>query len=127
VPVPVRIGDPSVIKYVWLIVKENRTYDQQFGDIPNGNGNTAFTMYGPTVTPDQHALAEQFGLYDNMYDPGTNSAEGHNWAMQGNDPFYTESSAGEYLRSYDTEDDALGSPAFRFHLERGSGDWQVRP
>jgi YVTN family beta-propeller protein len=108
VPVPVRIGDPSVIKYVWLIVKENRTYDQQFGDIPNGNGNTAFTMYGPTVTPDQHALAEQFGLYDNMYDPGTNSAEGHNWAMQGNDPFYTESSAGEYLRSYDTEDDALG-------------------
>jgi YVTN family beta-propeller protein len=108
VPVPVRIGDPSTIKYVWLIVKENRTYDQQFGDVSNGNGYPAFTQYGQSVTPDQHAMAEQFGLYDNMYDPGTNSAEGHNWAMQGNNPFYTESSAGEYLRSYDTEDDVLG-------------------
>jgi len=108
VPVPQRIGDPSTIKYVWLIVKENRTYDQQFGDIPSGNGDSAFTMYGQSVTPNQHALAEQFGLYDNMYDPGTNSAEGHNWAMQGDNPFYTESSAGEYLRSYDTENDVLG-------------------
>jgi YVTN family beta-propeller protein len=108
VPVPVRIGDRSVIKYVWLIVKENRTYDQQFGDVQNGNGDSAFTQFGASVTPDQHALAAQFGLYDNMYDPATNSAEGHNWAMQGNDPFYTESSAGEYLRSYDTEDDVLG-------------------
>jgi YVTN family beta-propeller protein len=108
VPVPVRIGNPSVIKYVWLIVKENRTYDQQFGDVPNGNGDPTFTQYGEAVTPDQHVLPAQFGLYDNMYDPATNSAEGHNWAMQGNDPFYTESSAGEYLRSYDTEDDALG-------------------
>jgi YVTN family beta-propeller protein len=107
-PVPVRIGDPSPIKYVWLIVKENRTYDQQFGDIQSGNGDTAFTQFGQAVTPNQHALAEQFGLYDNMYDPATNSAEGHNWAMQGNDPFYTESSAGEYIRSYDTEDDVLG-------------------
>jgi YVTN family beta-propeller protein len=108
VPVPVRIGDPSTIKYVWLIVKENRTYDQQFGDMPNGNGYSPFTMYGEAVTPNQHALAQQFGLYDNMYDPGTNSAEGHNWAMQGNNPFYTESSAGEYQRSYDTENDVLG-------------------
>ena len=108
VAVPVRIGDPSTIKYVYLIVKENRTYDQQFGDIANANGDPAFTMYGQAVTPNQHALAEQFGLYDNMYDPATNSAEGHNWAMQGDDPFYTESSAGEYTRSYDTEDDVLG-------------------
>src|SRR5215472_9657636 len=108
VPVPARIGDPSTIKYVWLIVKENRTYDQQFGDVSSGNGYPAFTQYGESVTPNQHALAGQFGLYDNMYDPATNSAEGHNWAMQGNNPFYTESSAGEYLRSYDTEDDVLG-------------------
>ncbi|CAM5385621.1 hypothetical protein SALBM311S_06080 [Streptomyces alboniger] len=60
------------------------------------------------MTPNQHALAEQFGLYDNTYDIGTNSAEGHNWLMQADDPEYTESSAGEYQRSYDTEDDALG-------------------
>ncbi|HEY4459175.1 MAG TPA: alkaline phosphatase family protein, partial [Pseudonocardiaceae bacterium] len=108
VPVPVRIGDPSTIKHVFLIVKENRTYDQDFGDIPQGNGDPAVAQFGEAVTPNQHALAEQFGLYDNTYDVGTNSAEGHNWLMQADDPEYTESSAGEYLRSYDTEDDALG-------------------
>jgi YVTN family beta-propeller protein len=108
VPVPVRIGDPSVIKHVFLIVKENRTYDQLFGDIAKGNGDPALAEFGENVTPNQHALAEQFGLYDNTYDIGTNSAEGHNWLMQADDPEYTESSAGEYDRSYDTEDDALG-------------------
>jgi YVTN family beta-propeller protein len=108
VPVPVRLGEPSTIKYVYLIVKENRTYDQQFGDMPQGNGDPRLTQFGVNVTPNQHALAEQFGLYDNAYDIGTNSAEGHNWLMQADNPEYTESSAGEYLRSYDTEDDALG-------------------
>jgi YVTN family beta-propeller protein len=108
VPVPARIGDPSTIKHVFLLVKENRTYDQQFGDLPQGNGNPALTQFGANVTPNQHALATQFGLYDNTYDSGTNSAEGHNWLMQADNPEYTESSAGEYLRSYDTEDDALG-------------------
>ena len=108
VPVPVRLGDPSTIKHVFLIVKENRTYDQQFGDIASGNGDPTLTQFGVNVTPNQHAMALQFGLYDNTYDIGTNSAEGHNWLMQADDPEYTESSAGEYLRSYDTEDDALG-------------------
>jgi YVTN family beta-propeller protein len=108
VPVPHRIGDPSTIKHVFLLVKENRTYDQVFGDMPQGNGDPSLTEFGENVTPNQHALAEQFGLYDNTYDIGTNSAEGHNWLMQADDPEYTESSAGEYLRSYDTEDDALG-------------------
>ncbi|MBO1413804.1 bifunctional YncE family protein/alkaline phosphatase family protein [Streptomyces sp. FH025] len=108
VPVPNRIGDPSTIKHVFLIVKENRTYDQVFGDVPDGNGDPALAQFGANVTPNQHALAEQFGLYDNTYDIGTNSAEGHNWLMQADNPEYTESSAGEYERSYDTEDDALG-------------------
>ncbi|OLZ68896.1 phosphoesterase [Streptomyces sp. IMTB 2501] len=108
VPVPQRIGDPSTIKHVFLIVKENRTYDQVYGDIPKGNGDPSLTQFGENVTPNQHALAEQFGLYDNTYDIGTNSAEGHNWLMQADNPEYTESSAGEYARSYDTEDDALG-------------------
>ncbi|HTI26171.1 MAG TPA: alkaline phosphatase family protein, partial [Kutzneria sp.] len=106
--IPKRLGDPSTIKHVFLLVKENRTYDQVFGDIPQGNGAPALAQYGENVTPNQHALAEQFGLYDNTYDIGTNSAEGHNWLMQADNPEYTESSAGEYLRSYDTEDDALG-------------------
>ncbi|MFF7897856.1 alkaline phosphatase family protein [Streptomyces sp. NPDC007920] len=108
VPVPDRIGDPSTIKHVFLIVKENRTYDQVFGDLPQGNGDPALAQFGENVTPNQHALAKQFGLYDNTYDIGTNSAEGHNWLMQADNPEYTESSAGEYARSYDTEDDALG-------------------
>jgi YVTN family beta-propeller protein len=108
VPVPARIGDPSTIKHVFLLVKENRTYDQVYGDLPQGDGNASLTQFGENVTPNQHALAEQFGLYDNFYDIGTNSAEGHNWLMQSDNPEYTESSAGEYTRSYDTENDALG-------------------
>lgn len=108
VPVPLKLGDPSTIKHVFLIVKENRTYDQVLGDDPRGNGDPALAQYGENVTPNQHAMAKQFGLYDNTYDIGTNSAEGHNWLMQADNPEYTESSAGEYIRSYDTEDDALG-------------------
>ena len=108
VPVPKRIGDPSTIKHVFLLVKENRTYDQVYGDMPEGDGDATLAQFGQQTTPNQHALARQFGLYDNTYDVGTNSAEGHNWLMQGDDPEYTESSAGEYTRSYDTEEDVLG-------------------
>jgi YVTN family beta-propeller protein len=108
VPVPTRIGDPSTIKHVFLIVKENRTYDQLFGDLGEGNGDPTLAQFGEKATPNQHALAKQFGDYDNVYDVGTNSAEGHNWMMQGDNPEYTESSAGEYQRSYDTEEDVLG-------------------
>jgi YVTN family beta-propeller protein len=108
VPVPTRIGDPSTIKHVFLLVKENRTYDQVYGDMAQGNGDPTLAQFGAKVTPNQHALAKQFGLYDNVYDVGTNSAEGHNWLMQGDNPEYTESSAGEYQRSYDTEEDVLG-------------------
>ena len=108
VPVPKRIGDPSTIKHVFLLVKENRTYDQVYGDMPEGDGDPSLTQFGEQTTPNQHALARMFGLYDNTYDVGTNSAEGHNWLMQGDDPEYTESSVGEYTRSYDTEEDVLG-------------------
>ena len=108
VPVPKRIGDPSTIKHVFMLVKENRTYDQIHGDMPEGNGDPSLAQFGEVVTPNIHALARQFGLYDNTYDVGTNSAEGHNWIMQGDNPEYTESSAGEYIRSYDTENDVLG-------------------
>jgi YVTN family beta-propeller protein len=108
VPVPRRIGDPSVIKHVFLIVKENRTYDQLFGDLGEGNGDPTLTQFGEKATPNQHALARQFGDYDNVYDIGTNSSEGHNWLMQGDNPEYNESQAGEYQRSYDSEEDVLG-------------------
>ncbi len=108
VPVPTRIGDPSTIKHVFLIVKENRTYDQVLGDLGEGNGDPSLTQFGAATTPNQHALAKQFGDYDNVYDVGTNSSEGHNWMMQGDNPEYSESDAGEYQRTYDTEEDVLG-------------------
>lgn len=108
VAVPKRIGDPSTIKHVFMLVKENRTYDQVHGDMPEGNGGPSLAQFGEEVTTNIHALARQFGLYDNTYDVGTNSAEGHNWIMQGDNPEYTESSTGEYIRSYDTENDLLG-------------------
>ncbi|HEY4020180.1 MAG TPA: phosphoesterase, partial [Pseudonocardiaceae bacterium] len=73
VAVPVKLGDPSTIKHVFLVVKENRTYDQVFGDLPQGNGDPSMVNYGENVTPNQHALAAQFGLYDNFYDVPTNS------------------------------------------------------
>src|SRR5262249_10947354 len=76
VAVPARIGEPSKIKHVFLLVKENRTYDQVYGDIPEGDGDRNLAQFGAKVTPNQHALAKQFGLYDNVYDIGTNSAEG---------------------------------------------------
>ena len=108
VPVPTRIGDPSTIKHVFLIIKENRTYDQVLGDLGEGNGDPTLTQFGEKATPNQHALALQFGDYDNVYDIGTNSSEGHNWMMQGDNPEYSESDAGEYQRTYDTEEDVLG-------------------
>jgi YVTN family beta-propeller protein len=108
VTIPTRVGDPSTIRHVFLLVKENRTYDQVYGDMSQGNGDASLAQFGARVTPNQHALARQFGLYDNTYDVGTNSAEGHNWLMMGDNPEYTESSAGEYIRSYDTEEDVLG-------------------
>ncbi|MGH3252732.1 MAG: alkaline phosphatase family protein, partial [Trebonia sp.] len=86
---------------------ENRTYDQLLGDMPRGNGDPSLAQFGENATPNQHALARQFGLYDNVYDVGTNSAEGHNWLMMGDDPEYEESQAGEYQRSYDSEEDVL--------------------
>ncbi|WP_435828680.1 bifunctional YncE family protein/alkaline phosphatase family protein, partial [Saccharopolyspora shandongensis] len=108
VPVPLKLGDPSTIKHVFLIIRENRTYDQVFGDDPRGKGDPSLAQFGENVTPNHHAMARQFGLYDNTYDIGTNSAEGHNWLMQADNPEYTESTAGEYIRSYAPADDVLG-------------------
>ena len=74
VPVPTRIGDPSTIKHVFLIVKENRTYDQLLGDMGRGNGDPTLTQFGQKTTPNQHALSKQFGLYDHTGGPTTPEA-----------------------------------------------------
>ena len=80
-PIPGRVGDVSPIKHVFYIIKENRTYDQVLGDIPEGNGDSSLVLFGKKITPNQHALAKQFVLLDNFYVDGEVSADGHNWTM----------------------------------------------
>ncbi len=80
-PIPMKVGDPSPIKYVFYIIKENRTYDQVLGDIPEGNGDTSLVLFGENVTPNQHALAREFVLLDNFYVDAEVSADGHNWSL----------------------------------------------
>ena len=80
-PIPQRVGEPSPIKYVFYIIKENRTYDQVLGDIPEGNGDPKLVLFGENVTPNLHAIAKQFVLLDNFYVDGEVSADGHNWTM----------------------------------------------
>ncbi|GHV57413.1 hypothetical protein FACS1894182_06180 [Bacteroidia bacterium] len=80
-PVPQTVGEKSPLKYVFYIIKENRTYDQVLGDLPQGNGDINLVLFGKEVTPNQHALAEQFVLLDNFYVDGEVSADGHNWTM----------------------------------------------
>ncbi len=78
--IPTRVGDPSPIKYVLYIIKENRTYDQVFGDMNRGNGDPTLVMFGRDVTPNHHKLAEDFVLLDNLYCNGHVSADGHPWS-----------------------------------------------
>jgi YVTN family beta-propeller protein len=80
-PIPMKVGDPSPIKYVFYVIKENRTYDQVLGDMPEGNGDSKLVLFGEKHTPNQHALARQFVLLDNFYVDGEVSADGHNWTM----------------------------------------------
>ncbi len=70
----------SPIKHVIYIIKENRSYDQVFGDLLNANGDPNWVMYGEEVTPNEHKLAREFGILDNFYDSGDVSGEGHNWS-----------------------------------------------
>ena len=79
-PVPLKPGDVSPIKYVFYVIKENRTYDQVLGDMKEGNGDTSLVLFGKKVTPNQHALAKEFVLSDNFYVDGEVSADGHNWS-----------------------------------------------
>ncbi|MBU6175905.1 MAG: beta-propeller fold lactonase family protein, partial [Planctomycetes bacterium] len=79
--IPQKLGDPSPIKHCFYIIKENRTYDQVFGDIPRGNGDPSLCIFPEKVTPNQHALVNEFVLLDNFYVEGEVSADGHEWSM----------------------------------------------
>ncbi|HEY3349455.1 MAG TPA: beta-propeller fold lactonase family protein [Thermoanaerobaculia bacterium] len=79
--VPAAPGGASPIQHVVYVIRENRTYDQVLGDLPLGNGDPALTIFGRDVTPNAHALAEEFVLLDNLYCDAEVSADGHNWSM----------------------------------------------
>jgi phospholipase C len=79
-PIPMKIGDSSPIKYVFYIIKENRTYDQVLGDVKEGNGDASLCLFPEKITPNQHALAREFVLLDNFYVDAEVSADGHNWS-----------------------------------------------
>ncbi len=78
--IPTRVGDASPIKHVIYIIKENRTYDQVFSDIPRGNRDPSLLMFGEEVTPNHHKLANEFVLLDNLFCNGHVSADGHPWS-----------------------------------------------
>ena len=100
VPVPERIGEPSVFKHVIYIIKENRTYDQILGDIKKGNGDAALCTFGEKVTPNAHKLVSNYVLLDNYKASGKCSAEGHVWTDASMVTDYIEKNVRAWYRSY---------------------------
>ncbi|MES1221634.1 MAG: alkaline phosphatase family protein, partial [Bacteroidota bacterium] len=99
-PLPERIGEPSLFKHVIYIIKENKTYDQVFGDIAQGRGDKNLCIYGENITPNQHKLARDFSLMDNYYASGKCSAEGHQWTDAAMVSDYVERNVRAWFRSY---------------------------
>jgi len=100
VAVPYLPNQTSHFKHVVYIIKENRTYDQVFGDMPQGNGDTSLVHFGYEITPNHHKLAETFVLMDNYYCSGVLSADGHQWTNEAFVTDYLEKSFGDFTRSY---------------------------
>jgi YVTN family beta-propeller protein len=115
--IPERIGEPSLIRHVVYVVKENRTYDQVLGDVAVGNGDARLCIFPERVTPNQHKLVREFVLLDNTYCAGILSADGHQWSTTAIGTDYLERSFAGWPRSYpdgmgEDENDALAySPA----------------
>ncbi|MQA75754.1 MAG: hypothetical protein GEU88_15670 [Solirubrobacterales bacterium] len=106
----------SAIKHVIYVIKENRTYDQMFGDLPKGNGDPSLTLFGDESAPNQRALAQRFGVFDNFYADAEVSADGHNWITQAGATDYVDKtypinyspSSRSGQRAYDFEDLPFG-------------------
>jgi YVTN family beta-propeller protein len=116
--IPTRVGDESPIKYVIYVIKENRTYDQVFGDLADpklgaaakGNGDPSLCMFPRKVTPNHHKLAEEFVLLDNLYCSGQVSRDGHPWSTAA---YHTDYIARDWHLTYSArkgvEDDDEGN------------------
>jgi YVTN family beta-propeller protein len=107
VALPAKIGSPSLIKHVFVIIRENRTYDQVLGDVAGGNGDASLAVFGDGVaaggtpiTPNAHTLVQRFPLLDNFYDPSRQSADGHNWITQAMAPYSDDVQSPDWLRDY---------------------------
>jgi len=117
VPVPERAGERSVFQHVIYIIKENRTYDQVLGDVPEGDGHAGLCVFGERITPNEHKLVRDFALLDNTYCSGVLSADGHQWTDTAIATDYIEREFAGFPRSYpsgggDDDKDALAySPA----------------
>ena len=108
--IPAKIGSPSLIKHVFVIIRENRTYDQMLGDVVGGNGDATLAVFGDgtaastyglaPVSPNAHALVQRFPLLDNFYDPSRQSADGHNWIVQAMAPYSDDIQSPDWLRDY---------------------------
>lgn len=101
------LPEEPAIEHVVYILKENRTYDQIFGDLSVGDGDPRFCVFPREITPNHHALAEEFVLLDNFYCNGVNSADGHSWSTEGNVTAHQERSHGGWTRSYPYGDDPV--------------------
>ena len=109
--VPFASGENKIRRVIYII-KENRTYDQVFGDLAGANGDPSLTMYGEDITPNEHKLARQFGILDNFYDSGDVSGDGHVWSTSASISDYVEKTWPIGYRSrqhtYDSEGELLG-------------------
>lgn len=100
VAIPAHIGEPSLIKHVFLIIRENRTYDQMLGDVAAGNGDAELAVFGGKDSPNVHNLVTRFPLLDNFYDPSRQSADGHQWIVEAMAPYQDDIQAPDWVRSY---------------------------
>ena len=107
VPIPKKLGEPSVFKHVIYVIKENRTFDQVFGDVEQARSEPSLCVFPDRITPNHHALAKRFGLLDNYYCNGVLSADGHSWSTEGNVTPYLERAFGGFARSYTFGDDPI--------------------
>jgi len=106
-PLPKKLGEPSLFKHVIYVIKENRTFDQVFGDIKGARAEPKLCVFPEKITPNHHALAKRFGVLDNYYCNGVLSADGHSWATEGNVTPYLERAFGGFARSYTFGDDPI--------------------
>jgi YVTN family beta-propeller protein len=106
--VPQQVGAGSPIKHIIYIIKENRTYDQVFGDVAKGNGDARLAIFGSKVTPNHHKIVDEFVLFDNLYCDGEVSVDGHSWS---NSAYATDFNEKRWPPQYGGTSAAVNGPA----------------